>query len=60
MSSDFLKPTSDFQTPITFLLVGKNTNVRIHFKEIFGYKIALFTQTSIYGVIVYFCYVMSH
>ena len=30
-SIDFLEPTSDFQTPITFLLVDKTQSVGIHF-----------------------------
>ena len=43
-SIDFLEPTSDFQKPIAFLLVDKNTKCGYSFslldhKEHFGYKI---------------------
>ena len=30
-STDFLEPTSEFQTPVTFLLVDKKQSVGIHF-----------------------------
>ena len=30
-SIDFLEPTSEFQTPVTFLLVDKTQSVGIHF-----------------------------
>ena len=33
-SVDFLEPTSDFQTPITFLLVDKNTKCGYKFSKI--------------------------
>ena len=50
-SIDFLEPTSEFQTHVTFLLVDKNTRCGYSFSKLdmenFGYNLSGFAEISL-------------